>query len=640
MAFACHRLARGIRSPMNQTAHLIPATKIPCYWFGSTEDASRHVAQLIANTIRQRNAIGHDAVLGLPTGSTPVGIYRELIRMHREENLDFSRVVTFNLDEYYGLNVNRLQSYRRWMFEIFFNHVNIPQENIHLLDGTVPLGAVEEHCRNYEEAIRRSGGIDVLLLGIGRNGHIGFNEPFSIPNSRTRLASLDPITRRDAANDFFHADNVPTHALTMGIATIFEACQIMLLAFGEHKAAIIREAAEGPMTDRVPASYLREHANASFLLDEASSTELTAMATPWVLGSVQWTNALVKRAVLWLCKQTSKALLKLDGDDFRQYNLHELLRDHGPSARLAHRVFRWMTDTIEYHPGGREPRRVLCFSPHPDDNVVSMGGTLIRLIEDRHDVHVAYMTSGNIAVFDHDARRVAGLVAEFNRCFEIDAKKSPGLETAVVRSLETKVSGDPDQPDVLRIKALIRWSEAKNAAWVCGCKEENLHFLDLPFYQTGTIDKRPISDDDVRRVRELLDEVGPDQVYVAGDLSDPHGTHRLCAQAVFRAIAGFTAATGRSPEVLLYRGAWQEWPLDQINIAVPLSPDDIKRKRTAIFRHQSQKDTALFPGPDDPREFWERAEDRNRHTADLFNAVGLPEYYAMEAFVRWHGDMG
>jgi len=625
---------------MNHTARLIPATQIPCYCFDSNEDVARHVAQIIANTIRQRNAFGHDAVLGLPTGSTPVGIYRELIRMHREENLDFSRVVTFNLDEYYGLSADRLQSYHRWMFETFFDHVNIPRQNVYLLDGTTPPDAVEEHCRRYEDAIHRAGGIDVLLLGIGRNGHIAFNEPLTVRDSRTRLVTLDPVTRKDATSDFFHEVNVPMQALTMGIGTIFEARQIMLLAFGEHKAKIIHEAVEGPMSERVPASFLREHTSASFLLDDASAAELTGVATPWLLGNVEWNEPLVKCAVLWLCSQTKKALLKLDGDDFRRHNLHQLLRDHGPSAKLIHRVFRWMMDTIEDRPGGRQPRKILCFSPHPDDDVISMGGTLIRMIEDGHDVHVAYMTSGNIAVFDHDALRMADLVTEINRSFEIDVKKSPALEAAVTQSLGAKASGDPDVPEVLRIKSLIRWSEAKNAAWVCGCKEENLHFLDLPFYQTGTIAKRPITEDDVRRVRELLEQVRPEQVYVAGDLSDPHGTHRLCAQAVFRAIDAVVADGGARPEVLLYRGAWQEWPLHQIDIAVPLSPEDIKRKRTAIFRHQSQKDTALFPGPDDPREFWERAEDRNRRTADYYNAIGLPEYYAMEAFVRWPGRGG
>jgi glucosamine-6-phosphate deaminase len=358
------------------------------------------------------------------------------------------------------------------------------------------------------------------------------------------------------------------------------------------------------------------------------------MATPWMLGNVDWNDHLIKRALLWLSQQTGKALLKLDGDDFRKYNLHQLLRHHGPSAKLAHHVFKLLLDTINYHPAGQDSKKILCFSPHPDDDVISMGGTLIRLIEDQHEVHVAYMTSGNIAVFDHDARRIADLMAEINRSFEIDVEKSPGLEAVVMKALSSKAPGDPDMPEVLRIKTLIRWSEAKDAAGVCGFKEENLHFLDLPFYQTGTIAKRPISDDDIRRVRELIEQIQPSQVYVAGDLSDPHGTHRLCAQAVIRAIEGLQ---GPKPEVLLYRGAWQEWPLHVVDIAVPLSPEDIKRKRMAIFRHESQKDTALFPGPDDPREFWERAEDRNRHTAELYNAIGLPEFYALEAFVRWLG---
>lgn len=456
---------------MNHSAHLVPATKIPCYRFNSNEDASRHVAQIIANTISERNAFGHDAVLGLPTGSTPVGIYRELIRLHKEEGLDFSRVVTFNLDEYYGIQPDRLQSYHRWMYETFFDHINIPRQNIYILDGGTPLDMVEEHCRRYEDAIRRVGGIDILLLGIGRNGHIAFNEPFGVKQSRTRLTTLDPVTRKDAAGDFFHEDNVPTQALTMGIGTIMEARQIMLLAFGEHKAKIVHEAVEGPVTDRVPASFLREHPNASYLLDDASASELTGMATPWMLGNVEWTDALIKRAVLWLCQQTGKALLKLDGGDFRKHNLHQLLRDHGPSAKLAQRVFRWMMDTINAHPAGENPQKVLIFSPHPDDDVISMGGTIIRLSEDKHEVHIAYMTNGNIAVFDHDAWRIADLMAEINRSFEIDTVKSPAFESAIIEALRTKKPGDPDRPEVLQIKSLIRWSEAKDAATVCGCRE-------------------------------------------------------------------------------------------------------------------------------------------------------------------------
>ena len=621
---------------MPNIARPIAATRTACFGFDSCGDASRHVARMIANTIRERNALGQQAVLGLSTGSTPVGVYRELARMHGDEGLDFSQVVTFNLDEYYGLHAARLQSFRHWMCEILFDHVNIDRRNIRILDGTTAPDDVEEHCRRFEEEIRRAGGIDVMLLGIGRNGHIGFNEPFCERHSRTRLITLDPVTRKDAAADFFHEENVPAQALTMGIGTILDSRKIILMAFGEHKAEIVREALEGPVTDRVPASFLQEHQDTSVVVDDAAAAELTSVATPWILGRVDWTDALIKRAMLWLCEQTGKALLKLDGEDFRRYNLHQLLRDHGPSQSLAHRVFKWMMETIEYKPAGRQPQRVLIFSPHPDDDVISMAGTMIRLIEDNHDVHVAYMTSGNIAVFDHDAQRLADLAAELNRRFQIDVEKTPHLEAEVIRALAEKEPGEPDEAAVLKIKELIRWSEAKAAAGVCGCHEENLHFLNLPFYQTGTIAKRPIGEEDVQQVRELIEQIQPAQVYVAGDLSDPHGTHRLCAEVVFRALQQMEPAADNRPEVLLYRGAWQEWALHVIDVAVPLSPGDLKLKKTAIFRHESQKDSALFPGPDDPREFWQRAEDRNRHTADLYNQIGLPEYYAMEAFVRWN----
>ncbi len=622
---------------MIQPAQPIPGSKVPCFAFASNADVARHVAQMIANLIRERNAIGQNAVLGLPTGSTPIGVYRELIRMHREERLDFSRVLTFNLDEYYGIRPGQLQSYHRWMAENFFDHVNIPPNHVFVLDGTVALQDVEEHCRQFESQIRRLGGLDIVLLGVGRNGHIGFNEPFGERHSRTRLVTLDPLTRKDAASDFFHEENVPTQALTMGIDTILEARRVILMAFGEHKAPIVREAVEGPVSDAVPASYLREHHAATVFIDQAAAAELTAVATPWVLGGVEWTDELTKRAVLWLCEQAGKALLKLDGDDFRSHGLHQLLRDHGPAPRVAHRVFRRMLDTIEYKPAGREPCRALVFSPHPDDDVISMGGTIIRLVEDSHEVHIAYMTSGNIAVFDHDALTLADLMTELNRRFGIDAQKTPDLESQVVQSLASKGPGEPDHDNVLKIKALIRWSEAKSAAGVCGCKEEFLHFLDLPFYRTGTIAKKPLGDDDVRIVRELVEQVRPRQVYVAGDLSDPHGTHRVCADAIFRALRQIESEAGSRPEVMLYRGAWQEWPLDEIDVAVPLSPGDLRLKKQAIFRHESQKDSVLFRGSDDQREFWQRAEDRNRATADHYNRIGLPEYFAMEAFVRWTG---
>ncbi len=613
-----------------------PGTNLPTYIFDTPDDVARHVAQIVAGVIRERNARGQQAVLGLPTGSTPVGVYRELARLHREEGLDFSQVITFNLDEYFGLASDALQSYHRWMREHFFRHVNVSKVNIHIPDGAVSPDAIDAHCREYEQEIERAGGIDILLLGIGSNGHIGFNEPFSQRGGRTRLCVLDPATRRSAASDFFSEANVPQQAITMGLGTIFEARKILLLALGEHKADIIREATEGPISPRVPASYLQEHSDATVIIDAAAGQNLTASVTPWVLGRVELTDPLIKRACIWLSEKTGKALLKLTDDDFLSHNLHQLLRHHGPAQKIAHRVFRWLMDTIEYHPAGKEKKRIICFSPHPDDDVISMGGTLIRLVEDGHEVHIAYMTSGNIAVFDHDAARIADQVTEYNRMFGIDQERSKLVESTVIESLARKTPGQPDIENVLKIKGLIRWGEAKAGAFKVGCKEEHLHFLDLPFYRTGTIAKKPICNDDVSIIRELIERVDPHQVYVAGDLSDPHGTHRVCAQAIFRALLEIEASRGNRPETLLYRGAWQEYDLHEIEIAVPLSPGDIARKRKAIFMHQSQKDEALFPGAD-PREFWQRAEYRNTATADRYNQVGLPEYFAMEAFTRWNG---
>jgi glucosamine-6-phosphate deaminase len=614
----------------------VQGTRLPTYVFDSGDDLACHVANIIAGVIRERNALGQNAVLGFPTGSTPVGVYRQLIRLH-EQGLDFSNVVCFNLDEYFGLGRDKLQSYDRWMREQLFDHVNIQPDNIHAPDGTVAMDDVDESCISYERKIQDAGGIDIMLLGIGGNGHIGFNEPFSARHSRTRLCTLDPVTRRAAASDFYGEQNVPTHALTMGVATILEARKVYLMALGEHKADVIKETVEGPIADRIPASFLQDHGHAQVLLDRGAAKQLTGIATPWFIGSVEWDDGLILRAVLWLCDQTGKALLKLADEDFRNHNLHQLLRDHGHAEVLAHRVFRWMMRTIDYHPAGRGPCRVICFSPHPDDDVISMGGTLIRLNEDGHEVHVAYMTSGNIAVFDHDAQRVADLVTEYNRLFEIDEKRSTAVEDTVRESLGTKKQGVPDIDYVQRIKGLIRWSEAKAGALVVGCSEDNLHFIDLPFYRTGTIAKKPFGEDDVAIILDLIESLQPQQIYVAGDLSDPHGTHRVCAEAIFQAIGQLKARGRKTPDVLLYRGAWQEYALHELEIAVPLSPSNIEVKRQAIFMHESQKDEALFPGSD-PREFWQRAEDRNKGTADRFNQIGLPEYFAMEAFVRWDGE--
>lgn len=617
-------------------ARPLAGTLAPCYLFHSHEELARQAAERIALVIRERNASGQNAVLSLPTGSTAVSIYRELVRMHEEEKLDFSRVETFNLFEFHGVTPDHLHSQRRWMTEKFFSQVNIPAEKIHFLDGMAPMEEAEEHCRQYEAEIQRAGGIDLMLLGVGCTGQIAVNEPFSDPNGRTRLTTIDPPTQQDLSSGSFDKENVPTLALTMGMATIRAARKVLLVALGEQKASIVRAICEQPATNGVPASAVQRHPDAAVLLDEAAASELTVRATPWKLGPVEWTDEMVKRAALWLCQRTGKSLLKLDDEDFRQHYLHQLLRRQGPAQEIAHRVFRWMMATIEYHPSGREKKRIICFSPHPDDDVISMGGTLIRLVEDKHEVHVAYMTSGNIAVFDHDAWRIADQMAEFNRLFEIDDAKSKTIEAKVFQSLREKKPGDPDCEEVRQIKGLIRWSEAKAAAEVCGCVEENLHFLDLPFYRTGTVVKNPVGAEDVRLIRELIERVDPQDIYMAGDLSDPHGTHRVCAEATFMALRQLKESGKRIPEVLLYRGAWQEWAPYQIDIATPLSPRDLQLKRQAIFRHESQKDAAMFAGSDQ-REFWQRAEQRNQGTAKEYNDFGLPEYYALEGFVRWNG---
>jgi len=618
-------------------ARPVTGTHMPAFVFQTGSDLAAHAAQFIARLIRERMDLGQSTVLGLPTGSTPVGTYRELIRLHREEGLDFSNVVAFCLDEFYNISPDNPQCHRKWLEAHFFDHVNLNPENIHSLQSQIPASDVELHCRRYDDAIAAAGGFDIVLLGIGRNGHIGFNEPFSMRKSRTRLCTLDPITRQAFASDFFGEANVPLQAMTVGLSPILSSRHVLLLALGEHKASIIRETLEGTISDRVPASYLQEHVDARALMDSPAAGQLTGVSMPWVLEKVTWTETLIKRAVLWLCERTGKALLKLDDEDFREHDLHQLLRHHGPAQQIAHRVFKWMLDTIEYHPAGKDKKTCLCFSPHPDDDVISMGGTLIRLVEDGHNVHIAYMTSGNIAVFDHDALRVADMVTEYNRLFSIDDDRSRQVQQDVHQGFANKIPGSPDHESILKIKALIRWSEARAGAIHVGCDADDLHFLDLPFYRTGTIAKRPMGEEDTQIIRELLERVQPQQIYLAGDLADPHGTHRVCAEAILSVLSDMRSEGKPLPEVLLYRGAWQEYALDEIEIAVPLSPSDIELKRQAIFMHESQKDEALFPGSD-PREFWQRAEDRNKGTAEKYNQIGLPEFYALEAFTRWKGD--
>lgn len=622
--------------PKNSKAHPVLGTNLPAFCFDTIQELSHYAAHIVAGLIRERAALGQRTVIGLPAGSTPLTTFRELIRLHREESLDFSSVELFLLDEYYRLPANSPQSHQAWLREHLVQHVNLPAQQMHCLDGNIAEELLDAHCLRFEEAIELCGGFDLVLLGIGMNGHIGFNEPFSSRRSKTRLCTLDTVTRRGVASDFFGEDNVPSEALTVGLSSILEARRILLLALGEHKAKVVAETLEGAMTERLPASLLQEHPDVRALIDTPAAAYLKDVATPWLLHHVHWTEGLTKRATLWLCQQTGKPLLKLTDEDFRNNDLHELLWKQGSAEKISQKVFGWMMKTIEPHPAGKQSKTALCFSPHPDDDVISMGGTLIRLIQDQHQVHIAYMTSGNIAVFDHDARMVADMVCEYNKLFGIDSDKSTQMAQAVRADIERKSPGQPDSESILNIKGLIRRNEARAGALSIGCPESNLHFLDLPFYRTGTIAKKPVGPEDIAIIDELLRRLRPDQIYVAGDLADPHGTHRVCAEAIFTVLLDWKSRGETLPEVLLYRGAWQEYPMHEIEIAVPLSPSDLALKRNAIFMHESQKDKALFPGSD-PREFWQRAEDRNRGTAENYNKLGLPEYLAIEAFVRWKG---
>jgi glucosamine-6-phosphate deaminase len=617
------------------SSHYIPHTKIPTLVFPTSNQASRHVALMIESLIRQNNSAGRPTVLGLATGSTPVGLYRELIRLHKEAGLDFSRVVTFNLDEYYPMSPEDAHSYNLWMQETLFEHINVKRENVHIPDGMTPGSDVDEFCARYEQLIRRAGGIDLQILGIGRTGHIGFNEPGSTRHSRTRTVTLDPVTRRDAASDFFGEENVPHQAITMGVGTIMEARKIVIMAFGERKAPIVRKAVEEDITDAVTASFLQKHNDTTFILDHAAAGHLTPIRMPWIIGSVNWTPNLIRRAVIWLALKVNKGLLMLSDDDFREHELYELLREFGPAHRLGRRVFDEMMGTICTQPAGESGQKVaLVFSPHPDDDVISMGGTIIRLVEQGHKVYIAYMTSGNIAVFDHDAWRFTDFVCSFNDLFGINKDKSDELKKRVRDFLCTKKPGECDSKDLLNIKQLIRETEARAGALAAGVPPEQLVFMNLRFYRTGTIAKAPIHPEDIEDIVRLFKQLKPDQIYVAGELSDPHGTHRTCAMAIYDAVRRVRAEQ-QMFEVWLYRGAWEEWEPHEIERVVPLSPSDLERKKNAIFRHQSQKDKAMFPGGADKREFWQRAEDRNRNTAKVYDDLGLPEFYALEGFVQW-----
>lgn len=623
--------------------------KVPTQVFESSAEASRAVAHDIAELIQQKQDIGENCVLGLATGSTPTSVYNELVKMHQQEGLSFSNVVTFNLDEYFPIEPGALQSYVRFMHEYLFDHVDILKENIHIPDGTLPYELVESFCREYEEKIEAYGGLDLQILGIGRTGHIGFNEPGSHIHSGTRLITLDHITRVDAASDFFEQGNVPRRAITMGVGTIMQAKKILLMAWGEGKSNIIARTVEGEMSESVPATYLQKHENTQVILDTAAAAELTRVKTPWLVETCKWTGYLAKKAVIWLSQRLKKPILKLTDRDYNDFGMSDLIAEHGPAYNINIQVFNELQHTITGWPGGKpgaddsnrperaEPaqKKVLIFSPHPDDDVISMGGTFIRLVDQGHDVHVAYQTSGNIAVFDEDVVRFADFFKDLNELHTISNNDGTQLYQQVKSSIEKKEPGATDAKMVQKIKGLIRRGEAKAACRYVGITDEKAHFLDMPFYETGLVKKNPLGDEDVRVIIDLLQEIKPHQVYAAGDLSDPHGTHRVCLAAILRALDQLKNEVWMEDcRVWLYRGAWQEWDINDIDMAVPISPGELLRKRKAIFKHQSQKDTALFPGHD-PREFWMRAEDRNRATAKLYDALGLAEYEAIEGFKRF-----
>ncbi|GHA55684.1 glucosamine-6-phosphate deaminase [Pontibacter akesuensis] len=625
--------------------------KLPVTVFPDQQKAAVRVAQRIANLIRTKQDKGQHTVLGLATGATPVAVYAELVRLHREEGLSFRDVITFNLDEYYPMQPDAAQSYVTFMNENLFDHIDIDKEKVHIPDGTLPREQIQAYCLNYERKIEAVGGLDLQVLGIGRTGHIGFNEPGSAPNSGTRLVTLDDLTRRDAARDFGGKGNVPTKAITMGIGTIFKAREIILMAWSRKKAPIIKKAVEGDISSEVPATYLQLSDNVEFVLDEDAASELTRFNTPWLVKDCVWTEELTRKAVIWLSNTVNKPILKLTDEDYNNNGMAQLATESGPAYNINIHIFNKMQHTITGWPGGKpnaddsqrperaEParKRALIFSPHPDDDVISMGGTFIRLVDQGHDVHVAYQTSGNTAVWDDDVLRYMEFAIDFNHSIGSDTSKLEGVYENMRSFIQHKQPNQVDTQEILNVKGFIRKTEAIAGARYAGLEDNHIHFMALPFYETGKHKKNSVSDEDIELTMALLQQVKPHQVFAAGDFADPHGTHIVCFRIILEALRRLqkTEEWVKDCWLWMYRGAWHEFELHEIHMAVPLSPQEVLRKREAIFKHQSQKDRPVFPG-DDAREFWVRAEERNRETAENYHRLGLADYEAMEAFVRYH----
>ncbi|MDR1129635.1 MAG: glucosamine-6-phosphate deaminase [Prevotellaceae bacterium] len=617
--------------------------------FTDSESASKIVAKRIAETVLRKQSEGKPCVLGLIAGSTAVSVYEELVSIHRKKGLSFKNVFVFNIDEYYPLSPQEIQSHYLYLHEYLFSSIDIPNENINLLRGDITKDKIASFCKSYEDRIREMGGIDLQLLSLDGRGQIGANEPGSDKYSETRLISLDYATRMGAASNFYGEENVPRYCLTMGLGTIMNAREIILMAWGEGKAKIIRKVIEEDVTEMVPASYLQEHKAVSLILDDASASELTRIKTPWLTGNVVWNSKLIRRAVFWLCQKLNKPVLKITDRDYNDNGLGDLISECGTASQINIRVFNDLQHTITGWPGGKPnaddstrperarpfPKRVVIFSPHPDDDVISMGGTFARLCTQGHEVHVAYQTSGNIAVFDDEAVRFLDFVREIGSIYNLSPEATDVAYHAAKESVRLKKPGETDTEDVKMIKAAIRRTEARAGALYAGAKEENIHFLDLPFYETGTVKKKPVGEEDIRIIMDLLQKIKPHQIYAAGDLTDPHGTHRVCFQAIIETLKRLQKEEWmKDCRIWLYRGAWQEWDVAEQEMAVPLSPEETYIKRMAIFKHQSQKDRPLFPGTD-TREFWMRAEERNHATAVIFDRLGMAEYQAVELFVEY-----
>jgi len=610
---------------------------------GSSVEGSTAIAHCIANLILQKQKKNQHCILGLATGSSPLSVYRELVRLHKQDGLSFNNVITFNLDEYYPIQKKDVQSYFNFMHKNLFDLVDIKSENINIPNGNVKAEELRDSCIAYERKIKELGGIDLQILGIGRTGHIGFNEPGSHLNSQTRTITLDHLTRFDAVSAFHGIDNVPRKAVTMGIQSILSAKKIILMAWGTYKSEIIQKAVEGQISDKIPTTYLQYHKNTTLILDEEAASELTRIKTPWLVGSCDWNNAISSKAIIWLCEKKNKSILKLTDEDYNQNGMSDLLALNGSSYDINIQMFNRLQHSITGWPGGKpnsddihrperkspDKKRIIIFSPHPDDDVISMGGTFDRLVSQGHKVHISYQTSGNIAVSDQEALKYLEVTSDLN-------KENPNPEIESLKKLLK--NNNPQKPasnDICNLKGSIRKRESFGATRYFGIPDNQVHFMNLPFYETGTIAKNPMSDKDIIKTMDLIELIKPHQIYAAGDLADPHGTHRVCLDIVFESLKRLKSKNFmKDCWVWLYRGAWHEWEIHEIEMAVPMSPDQVLRKRKAIFYHQSQKDGVMFQG-NDHREFWIRAEERNANTAKKYKSLGMADYAAMEAFKRY-----